>query len=87
MTGTIAGSGSATVGTTAAAITAPGTQCMRVVLSAPAANTAAVLIGNKTAQAFSLAAGQTVALDIVDPSLVWASVATGTQTLDWIATA
>jgi hypothetical protein len=86
MTGTIAGSGTYVAGSTGGPIAQPGTYCMRVTLSAPASNTADVLLGNSGAQNFHLPAGQTVTLDVVSPSLIYAAAASGTQTVTWIAT-
>ncbi len=58
-----------------------------VVIKAPAANTQIVYIGGSdvtTANGYGLSAGDSVSLDIDDPSRVWAISASGTQALHFL---
>lgn len=75
---------SATTSPGALAASARTEQPKGLLIQAAAANTAAVKVGNATNQYFELAAGQAVSLPFVDPSTIYVTAVSGTQTVNVI---
>lgn len=67
--------------TTTAAAVGGNVACRSVIVKAAPANTVAVLVGDSTAQAYPLAAGEFVVIPTTNVNTVYAKTASGTATL------
>jgi hypothetical protein len=71
--------------TTAIPISTTTTNIREAIIQSDSTNTTNVLIGNLTTQEIVLTPGQSINIPIISLSLIYAKMASGTGTVNWLA--